>query len=473
MAYCLTCNNSQIRRLQHDQVYLGYSPPFGTMRGVHGTGYGVPAMDTRQHACIIRYITLSGYCDQTTSKHPVMRSILVLTSTYPRWQGDTNPAFVDDLCRQLAGSYRVIVLAPHYPGAQRREVIDDVDIRRFRYCLPFAEKLAYDGGVIENLKRNPLKWLLVPFFLLSQGFNMVLLARRHKVSLIHAHWIIPQALLAVLGRQLRLIPGHIRILCTSHGGDLFSLQGGLLQALKGYTLRHCDHTTVVSKAMRDHLVSTGCQTRTVSVQSMGVDLISRFVPAPERPVQYDIVYVGRLVEKKGVSTLLDAIKLLREPHPGLTATLVGDGPERQALEQQAQTLGISQQVSFAGAIPNERVPSIYQSARIAVVPSIVAASGDQEGLGLVAVEALGCGCATVVSDLPALADVVTHGENGLVFKAGDAAQLADCMAMLLDDPCLYRLLVQNARASVIDKFDWQVVGTRYLDIIGQCIDSPA
>ena len=78
----------------------------------------------------------------------------------------------------------------------------------------------------------------------------------------------------------------------------------------------------------------------------------------------------------------------------------------------------------------------------------------------------------MVSDLPALADVVTHGENGLVFKAGDAAQLAECLAMLLGDPDLHGQLTHNALASVIDKFDWQAVGDRYLDIIGQCIDPP-
>lgn len=401
-----------------------------------------------------------------------MRSILVLTSTYPRWQGDTNPAFVDDLCRQLTGSYRVIVLAPHYPGARHREVADGIEVYRFRYCLPFAERLAYDGGIIENLKRNPLKWGLVPFFVASQGINMVLLARRYKISLIHAHWIIPQGLLAVLGRQLRLLPGHIRILCTSHGGDLFSLQGSLLHTLKRYTLYRCDHTTVVSMVMQERLVSMGCEPGNISVQSMGVDLNNRFVPDPKSPTQYDIVYVGRLVEKKGVSVLLDAIKLLKMSHPDLTVMLVGDGPEREALEQQATKLDLGRQVTFTGALPNDRVPAIYQAARIAVVPSVVAAGGDQEGLGLVAVEALGCGCATVVSDLPALADVVSHGENGLVFKAGDAAQLAENIARLLDDLDLRQHLARNARASVIDKFDWLAVGARYREIIDQCINSP-
>jgi len=401
-----------------------------------------------------------------------MPSILVLTSTYPRWKNDTDPAFVHDLCRELTDTYRVIVLAPHLPGALREEILDGVEVHRFRYFLPFGETLAYDGGIIANLNGTRLKWLLVPFFLASQLFSMVRLTRRHDVNLIHAHWLIPQGLLAICSRQCRLLPRHIRILTTSHGGDLFSLQGGLLQSLKKYTLRNSDHATVVSSAMRTRLFDMGCDTGHISVQSMGVDLTSRFLPRPGAIKTTDIVYVGRLVEKKGVSTLLSAIKLLKDSHPGLSVTLIGDGPERDTLEQQAITLGISQQVTFLGAIPNDRIPNIYQSARIAVVPSIIAADGDQEGLGLVAVEALGCGCATIVSDLPALSDVVTHGENGLVFSAGDAVELQDRISAVLSSESLYNHLIHNGRQSVVDKFDWHTVGARYLEIMEQCRHSP-
>ena len=314
--------------------------------------------------------------------------------------------------------------------------------------------------------------LLVPFFLASQSLHMLVLVRRYKVSLIHAHWIIPQGLLAVLCRQLRCMSKRIRILCTSHGGDLFSLQGGLLQRLKCYTLRHCDHATVVSTAMHEHLQNMGCSTAGISVQSMGADLTRQFIPDRNAAKTRDIIYIGRLVEKKGVSTLLDAVKLLETRYPDLQVTIVGDGPERPALVQQCRQLGIDKQVEFAGPVPNDRVPEFYQSAKIAVVPSIVAADGDQEGLGLVAVEALGCGCATIVSDLPALGDVVTHGDNGLVFSAGDAAELQHRITSILDDGALYKHLAGNSRQSVIDKFDWQPVGARYLEIMEHCIDNP-
>ena len=401
-----------------------------------------------------------------------MRSILVLTSTYPRWQGDTEPAFVHFLCRRLTNKYRVIVLAPHYPGARGKETVEGVLVYRFRYFFPFAESLAYDGGIIANLKNNILKWLLVPLFLTSQFFHMILLARKYKVSLIHAHWIIPQGLLAVLARQLRLIPKNIRILCTSHGGDLFSLQSGFLQTLKRFTFRHSDHVTVVSRAMRDYLITMDCGVENISVQSMGVDLTRQFVPDTNAAKTRDIIYVGRLVEKKGVSTLLDAIKLLEKDYPALKVILVGDGPERSSLVQQCRQLGIDKQVEFTGPIANDRVPEFYQSAKIAVVPSIVAADGDQEGLGLVAVEALGCGCATIVSDLPALSDVVTPGENGLVFTAGNAAELKNCITSLLNDASLYNHLTTSGRQAIIDKFDWQAVGARYLEIMARCIDAP-
>ena len=310
--------------------------------------------------------------------------------------------------------------------------------------------------------------------LYCQQFSyLLILARKYKVKLIHAHWVIPQGLLAILSRKLRLVPNNVRILCTSHGGDLFSLQGGLLQSLKRFTFRNSDHATVVSTAMRDRLVAMGCRTDNVSIQPMGVDLSRQFIPDKDAIKTRDIIFVGRLVEKKGVSTLIEAIKLLNNDHPAVKVTIVGDGPEKATLVQQCRESGVENQVEFAGSIPNERVPEFYQSAKIAVVPSIIATDGDQEGLGLVAVEALGCGCATIVSDLPALSDVVTDRENGLIFTAGDAVTLQQRISSVLTDESLYNRLVCTGRQSVIDKFDWQPVGTGYMETLAQCINAPA
>jgi glycosyltransferase involved in cell wall biosynthesis len=396
-----------------------------------------------------------------------MRSLLVLSSTYPRWDGDTEPAFVHFLCKQLASQYQVIVLAPHHPGALRKEKLEGILIYRFRYFFTFAETLAYNGGIISNLRNNGLKWLLVPFFLASQFFHLVLLARKYRVLLIHAHWFIPQGLLAVLGRKMLF--RNVRVLSTSHGADLFALRGGFLTGLKRYVARHSDHVTVVSNTMKHRLLEMGCDSETISVQPMGVDLRQLFVPDSRVDKRTDLIFVGRLVEKKGLATLLEALGRLRTDFPALKLAIVGDGPERQALQVMADKVGLARQVEFAGAVENSQVPGWYQSARIAVIPSVIAADGDQEGLGLVAVEALGCGCATVVSDLPALSDVVKDGENGLVFRAGDAGDLATKIRRILDNRELYEQLVRNSSRSVCDRFDWRVVGKSYIEIIERCI----
>jgi len=397
-----------------------------------------------------------------------MQSILVLASTYPRWKNDTEPRFVHDLCKQLSSEYRVIALVPHYPGARRKEDMDGVLVQRFRYFLPVGERLAYDGGIIQNLKRNRLKLLLVPFFLISQFIQILVLCRKYKIRLIHAHWVIPQGLLALLARPL--LPGEIKVLSTSHGGDLFSLQGRGLQALKRFVFRRSDHVTVVSNAMRDHLEQIGCNSGNVTVQSMGVDLSTRFVPGNRPAGPNRLIYVGRLVEKKGVATLVTAIHLLKNDFPELRLTIVGNGPEKPALEKLAADFGVNAQIDFAGSQPNENVPQYYQSAGIAVVPSIVAADGDQEGLGLVAVEALGCGCVTIVSDLPALRDVVSDGENGLVFRATDATDLSEKIRHLLTNTALFERLGSAGRQSVVNRFDWKQAGSRYLSIINKYLD---
>jgi glycosyltransferase involved in cell wall biosynthesis len=396
-----------------------------------------------------------------------MHTLLVLTSTYPRWKGDVEPSFVHLLCRQLSSSFRIIVLAPHYPGAALQEELDGILVYRFRYFPSSAEKLAYNGGINANLKNCRLKYLLVPFFALGQLLAIGALCRKYRFCLIHAHWVIPQGLIALFAR--RLYCPKVKVLCTSHGGDLFGLQGGVLESLKRYVYRHCDQVTVVSSTMKRRLEHMGCPTDIVSIHSMGVNLRDQFVPADGNRKEADLIFVGRLVEKKGVGTLIEAVHLLRTDFPTLRLKIVGNGPERHALEHRVAELQLDKQVEFLGSRPNDDMPAHYRSAPIAVVPSVVAADGDQEGLGLVAVEALGCGCAVIASDVPALQDVVQDGKTGLVFHSNDARDLSMKIRKLITDDSMRELLARQGREAVLMRFDWQEVGMRYQHLIGQCI----
>jgi glycosyltransferase involved in cell wall biosynthesis len=190
---------------------------------------------------------------------------------------------------------------------------------------------------------------------------------------------------------------------------------------------------------------------------MGVDARERFTPAGAPRNGEEILFVGRLVEKKGVAHLLDALVLVRRRRPAATLLVVGSGPLEPSLRERAQDLGLADAVRFAGAVLNPDLPAYYRRAAVLAVPSIVARDGDREGLGLVIAEALACECPVVASDLPAIADVVEEGVTGLIARQGDAADLSAKILALLEDPAKAAALAARGRRIVLERFDWQSV----------------
>jgi len=309
--------------------------------------------------------------------------------------------------------------------------------------------------------------MLLPLFLISQLASVLRLCRNRDLAAIHAHWVVPQGfVVAILRVAYRRCPP---ILITSHGGDLYALRGGLLERLKRWVLGKADTVTVVSTAMLDYCEERGFVAGRIFVQSMGVDLQNTFTPGDGSVPRHGIVFVGRLVEKKGVSYLIEAMRLLAQTHQDARLTIIGDGPLRESLVAAARRLGVGERIRFVGSVRNEDVPDYLRSAAIAVMPSVVAESGDQEGLGLVAVEAMGCGCAVVASDLPAVRDTVIDGETGLMAKPADAADLAGKISTLLEDEPLRRRLAESGRCHALAKFTWSAVGSSYSGIILEMI----
>ena len=397
--------------------------------------------------------------------------VLVLTSTLPRWPGDTEPRFVEYLSYELARVFEVVVLAPHYPGAARQETLSNgkqaLAIHRFRYFVPALQSLAYDGGILSRIRQNPLRLLLIPFFLAAQLYAIVRLHRRHRFDAIHAHWIIPQGLVVAAFRLLsRQAPP---ILITSHGGDLFALRGVAMTRLKRWILTTATAVTVVSEAMRSYCADLGCDEKGIMVRSMGVDLRSTFTPGDATAQRRGLVFVGRLVEKKGAAFLIEAMALLTEQYADLQLTVIGDGPVRRSLLELTERHQLQENVRFVGSVPNVQLPDYLRAAKIMVMPSVVAASGDQEGLGLVALEAMGCGCAVVASDLPAVRDTILDGRTGLMVKPANAEDLAEKIGQLLANDEMRQTLAEEGRRYAAENFDWRIVGESYTEFISGMI----
>lgn len=260
------------------------------------------------------------------------------------------------------------MLAPRAPGSRRQETLDGLRVIRFPYCFNRWENLAsHGGGILARLRANRLNSLLVPLFLLGQLWALVWLLRRERFALIHAHWLIPQGLVAVLGRLLAR--SSMPMVCTSHGGDLYALHGRLMQRLKRGVIDRSRALTVVSTTMRDHVLDMGVPPDKVRVISMGVDLQQRFTP--DRGItrnNHELLFVGRLVEKKGLRILLEALPAVLERHPAVRLTVAGAGLLEAELCQHTRQWGIAAQADFWGMVVQSQLPALYRRAALFVAP---------------------------------------------------------------------------------------------------------
>jgi glycosyltransferase involved in cell wall biosynthesis len=203
----------------------------------------------------------------------------------------------------------------------------------------------------------------------------------------------------------------------------------------------------------------------------GVDLAS-FAPtgaaAPPRssdrdePSTVELLAVGRLVEKKGFVHLLEAGARLSFEW---RLRFVGEGPLEDDLRAAAGRLGIADRVEFVGSRTHAELPSLYRSAHLVVVPSVVDSQGDRDGLPNVVLEAMASGVPIVASDVAAIPSAIVHGETGLLVAPHDVAGLAAAIERLVADPSLATQLAARARRRVEDQFGLPACTHRFLSIL--------
>jgi glycosyltransferase involved in cell wall biosynthesis len=170
---------------------------------------------------------------------------------------------------------------------------------------------------------------------------------------------------------------------------------------------------------------------------------------PEPPERPYLLFVGRFVEKKGATHLLDAMRTLESDGTAVDLVLIGDGPMIERLRRQASAL---KHVHFLGWLPNHEVRRRMRSALALCVPSVEARSGDAEGLPNVVLEAMACAVPVIGSQAGGIAEAVEHGRTGFVVPQADPRAIAEAAGRLLHDPALCRRMGHAARAAAIERF---------------------
>lgn len=387
-----------------------------------------------------------------------MRILHILTA-FPRQEGDVIvPWLVELLLRLKVRGHEVEVFTSAYRGGGNRSYAG-IPVHRFRYFPAPWEDLTHDEAAPERIRRSLRYKLAAACYLLCGILAARRIGRRKRYDIVHVHWALPHFLFG------RAVARGSPLVTTFYGAEL-SLANSSLPGPRRLLIaaaKNSDRCVAISRyTARQVEILSGVRPEVIPY---GVGLPaaagSESAPLPSSPeAHFPALFVGRLVERKGVDVLLRAAARLLE-WPALRIVVVGDGPERGRLERLAAELGISARVEFKGRVSTAELERCYRTARAFVLPAVVDPRGDTEGLGVVLLEAMSYGVPVVASRIGGITDIVEDQANGLLVEPGDPAALAAALKRLALDPSLASRLGEAGRRTVESRFSWEAIAERW------------
>ncbi|WP_044296684.1 glycosyltransferase [Robinsoniella peoriensis] len=384
------------------------------------------------------------------------KKLLVTGTTFPRWKNDTEPRFVLDLSKALLKYYDVTVLVPATEGAKNHELLEGVNVIRYHYFpIHKLETLCYPGAIVPRIKEKKVRILLVPFLFI--GLFIKLSKMLPEYDIVHAHWVIPQGIIQSFFRKPFIITGH--------GGDIMSMNHGIIKKLKTRALKRASYVTTVSEELKSkaesitnlgniEVISMGCNTEKFGKKYA----INNYFKQNDKKV---LLFVGRLAEKKGIKYLIDAMNEI-----DALLFIVGEGPLRGILQKQAEP--INNKIRFLGAKTHEELKVLYASADIFVAPSITAKDGDTEGVPTVLMEAMASGLPCVASDSGGISSLISNGEEGFLVEEKNVNQLVDRLGILVQDDNLRIKLSEKARLKA-EQYDYKNIAEKYAAVLKKAL----
>ena len=408
--------------------------------------------------------------------------ICMVASSYPRFPGDIAGTFIQSLADELhALDHHVGVVAPHDPAAVS-ETLGPTPVRRFPYS-PFAnlQPMGYGKALTDDQHLRRSAYALAAPYLVSGAAVTARAAIDWHSDVIHAHWLLPNGPIGVAAARVTGKP----LVVTLHGSDIYLAQRNpILRWIARRTLRSARVVTACSLDLLDSAQALGARPESLRLIPWGGDATrfscgdgaayrERLGIDRDAPV---VLGVGRMVEKKGFSYLLEAFQLLlaegEDTQPQPVLVMAGDGPQRAVLEASARTMGIAGSVRFPGNVPWPDMPHLMAMADVVAVPSVRDSAGNQDGLPTVALEAMAAGKPVIASALGGLPLVVEHGKTGLLVPPSDAPSLAQAIATLLDAPETVELFGAAGRARVQGELSWRSIAERYASVYREAMSLP-
>lgn len=319
--------------------------------------------------------------------------------------------------------------------------------------LAIFDAWVYWGTLIYLLtRRHPsLRARLMTLLHFAEGVYAAHLLRHIPGDQLHAHFVDRAATVALVASRLLRIPYSV----TAHANDIY-----VSPVLLSEKLGAASSVITCTGYNQAHLVKLGAGSFDDKVNCIyhGLDLHHYQPSDADRSGKPLLLSVGQLKEKKGLNYLIDACRCLQQRGYDFECQIVGAGPLRSQLEAQIREAGLAAMVRLCGALPHAEVIEKLRQANVFVLPCVLSANGDRDGIPNALLEAMAMQLPVISTAISGIPEVVSDGVNGLLVSPADAEALATALARLLDDAALRRDLGLAGRQTVVEQFDveWNV-----------------
>jgi glycosyltransferase involved in cell wall biosynthesis len=356
------------------------------------------------------------------------------------------------LCGYLTGKgCRVTVVTKREPGLRKKELIDNVPVYRL---LPFGK--GYKGKFLHLCYT-----FAVLFFLIRNN---------REFDIVHIHGADPYASAASLLAKLTGKKVILKIATGGKGGDISGFRGSFLGGLQKFLFkRFVDIYIGMTEQIKNELLEEGFDRRKIRQIPNGVDTDFFRPEAEKKDLIKDklslkkesriLIFAGRLVERKGVDSLIKAFASMRTASGNPVLIIAGTGDMEAALKELASDVKVSERVRFAREVHN--IEDYYKCADLFILPS------ESEGLPNSLLEAMSSSVAAVVSDIPGMRELIKDSGAGILVNPRDIENFAERIAALIADVEKCRDMGQRGREYVKDNFGLESVGERYIKLYGE------
>jgi len=371
-------------------------------------------------------------------------NICMLTTSFPRYEGDPAGHFVCELATELSKKHEIMVVAPGMEGLNSYESVGKLKVFRFHYFFPYKyEKVAYGNGIIKNLEKKSSYKALLPLFALS--FLLKSIKVGSQCDLIHAHWAF-SGLIALWGKKIHKKP----VILSVRGSDINArFAGGKTSKLAlQWVLRRCDYITTVSDNLLRKVTERFGIDQKIAVIPNGVSLES-FYPIDRSEVRGKlglpddipiVLYAGRIIESKGIESLVEAIPTVLKEYKETLFIFLGEGNLVEKTFDLCKEMGVERNILFTGRKPHSEMALWLNTADLIVLPSL------SEGRPNIILEAMACGIPVVATRVGGIPELVREGDNGFLVPPNDASALGRAILTVLKMETQKDVLGERGRA---------------------------